>query len=82
MVGIPENDGVAVNESAAKAVTIYAHNNTIVVENATEEICVYDAMGRLVGKDAARRVSTINIDNTGIYIVKVGNVAERVLIND
>lgn len=70
----------AVNESASSAVNIYAYGKTIVVENATAEICVYDAMGRLVGKDAARRVSAINIDNTGIYIVKVGNFAKRVMI--
>ena len=38
----------AVSESTEMAVSIYAHGNTIVVENANAEIRVYDAMGRMV----------------------------------
>lgn len=68
-------------ESAANAVSIYAYGKNIVVENAAEEIRVYDAMGRLVCRDVACRVRTINIKNTGVYIVKVGNIAKRVAIN-
>ena len=71
----------AVCESAANAVNIYAYGRNIVVENATEEISVYDAMGRLVCRDVARNVSTITLNATGIYIVKVGNTAKRVVIN-
>ena len=71
----------AVAESAANAVNIYAHGNTIVVENATEEIYVYNAMGALVGRDVARNISTIKINNTGVYIVKTGNMAKRIIIN-
>ena len=33
--------------------TIYTLGNKIVVENATDEIRVYDAMGRLVGRDVS-----------------------------
>ncbi len=78
-----------VAETAANAVNIYAHGNTIVVENATDEISVYDAMGRLVCRDAARHVSTvaesgiraeIRANNPGLYIVKVGDVAKRVMV--
>ncbi len=81
----------AVAETAATAVNIYAHGNTIVVENATDEICVYDAMGRIVCRDVARNVSTvaesgvraeIPVNTTGLYIVKVGTVAKRVMVND
>ena len=75
----------AVTESAANAVKIYAYGRNIVVENATDEISVYDAMGRIVCRDAINRVSTgtttITINTTGIYIVKVGNTAKRVVIN-
>ena len=72
-----------VTESAANAVNIYAYGNTIVVENATDEISVYDAMGRLVGRDAINRVRTeIRINTAGLYIVKVGNVAKRVMVNN
>ena len=78
-----------VTETAANAVNIYAHGNTIVVENATDEISVYDAMGRLVCRDVARHVSTvaesgiraeIRVNNPGLYIVKVGDVAKRVVV--
>ncbi len=78
---------VAVIESAANAVNIYAHGNTIVIENATDEICVYDAMGRLVaraGRDVARNVfaTEIRVNGAGVYIVKVGTVVKRVVVND
>jgi hypothetical protein len=76
-------DNTPVAETAANAVNIYAHGNTIVVENATDEISVYDAMGRLVGRDAIHRVSAkIHVNGTGLYIVKVGNVAKRVMVNE
>ena len=75
------NAQTAVAENAANAINIYAHGRTIVVENATDEIRVYDAMGRLAGRDVARNVCTIKINNTGIYIVKTGNVVKRVMVN-
>ena len=77
------NPGTAVAESAANAIYIYAHHNTIIVENATEEIRVYDAMGRLIVETPHCDVSTeIRVNATGLYIVKVGNVAKRVVINE
>ena len=75
-------EGTAVTESAANAINIYTHHNTIIIENATNEIRVYDAMGKLVGMDATNRVrAEITINTTGIYIVKTGNVAKRVMVN-
>ena len=83
--------GTAVPESSATAVNIYAYGNTIVVENATGEISVYDAMGRLVCRDVACNVSTFaesgirvefRVNGTGVYIVKVGNESKRVMVND
>ena len=74
--------GTAVAESTANAVTIYAHGNTIVVENATYEISVYDAMGKLICRDATPCVRTeINVNAPGVYIVKVGGTAKRVMVN-
>ena len=75
------------NLKAIKAIAFDADDtlwgNTIVVENATDEISVYDAMGRLVGRDAIHRVRTeIRVNTAGLYIVKVGNVAKRVMVND
>ncbi len=72
-----------VDEEPANEVNIYAHHNTIIVENATEEIRVYNAMGALVGRDAIHRVrAELQVNGTGVYIVKVGTVAKRVMIND
>ena len=71
----------AINESAADVVNIYAYGKTIVVENATDEICVYDAMGNLVCRDVACRVrAKITINGTGVYLVKTGNEVKRVMI--
>ena len=42
-------DNTAVSESAIDNLVVYAVGNTIIVENATEEIRVYNAMGALVG---------------------------------
>lgn len=72
----------AVIESAANAVNIYACGKNIVVENATEEISVYDVMGKLICRDAINRSRTeIPVNTTGVYIVKVGDIAKRVVIN-
>ena len=72
----------AVSESVANAVNIYAISNKIVVENATEDIFVYNAMGALVCRDVASRVrAEININGTGIYIVKTGSTVKRVMVN-
>jgi len=74
--------GTAVTETAANAVNIYAHGNTIIVENAIDEVRVYDAMGRLVVGMPHCDVSTeIRVNTAGLYIVKVGNIAKRVVVN-
>ena len=68
-------------ESDAPVVNIYAYGNTIVVENATDEIRVYNAMGALVCRDAVRHICTkININITGVYIVKTGRTVKRVMV--
>ncbi len=77
------NPGTAISESAITNLQVYAHHNTIIVENATEEIRVYNAMGALVGRDVACRVrAELQVNSAGVYIVKVGTVAKRVMIND
>ena len=74
--------GTPVTEFAANAVSIYAYGKNIVVENAAEEIRVYDVMGRLIVETPHCDVSTeIRLNGIGVYIVKVGNIAKRVVIN-
>lgn len=73
----------AIGDEIASALNIYAYGNIIIVENAAEEISVFDAMGKLICRDAINRVrSEIRVNTAGVYIVKVGNVAKRVMIND
>ncbi len=70
-----------VTETAANVVSIYAYGRSIVVENAAEEISVYDAMGRLVCRDAMPCVrKELQINTPGLYIVNVGGVAKRVMV--
>ena len=78
-IGNEGGNATAVGEQAVQA-NIYAVGNTIVVENAAEAIFVYDAMGNLVSKNAAGGVDTITVNNAGVYIVKVGNTAKRVVV--
>ena len=78
-----QENTTAIGEDAATVVNIYAHGNTIVVENATAEISVYNSMGQLVCRDAIHRVrAEINVNGTGVYIVRTGAVAKRVMVND
>ena len=78
---VGEATAITEEEATADNVNIYAYGNTIVVENATSPIDVYSAMGQLVSRTIAngeRNVITIN--GTGIYIVRTGNVAKRVML--
>ena len=82
--------GTAVTDAATSTLNIYTRNNVIVVENAPDEISVYDAMGRLICRDAINRVraenrtenrTEIRIATPGLYIVKVGGTAKCVMVN-
>ncbi|MBO4603131.1 MAG: C10 family peptidase [Salinivirgaceae bacterium] len=70
----------AVDDNAIAEINIWAYGNTIVVENATEKIFVYNAMGAVVGREFANPASTITINRPGLYIVKTGNTAKRVMV--
>ena len=77
-----EDDNTAVDDSEVLAVNIYAYGNTIVVENATDDIFVFDSMGRMISRVAANADRTeIQLDMTGVYVVKTGNTTKRVMIN-
>lgn len=71
-----------VEEEAVNEVNVHAFDNTIIVENADAEIFIYDAMGRLVCRSNEKLVRTeLQTNSTGVYIVKVGKVAKRVVVN-
>ena len=76
-----EDPHVAIDETEAEEVVIYAYGNTVVVENATADIYLFDAMGRLVDHVAANADRTeILVNGQGIYVVKTGNAVQRVMI--
>ena len=70
-----------VEDEEACKVNIYTYDHTIVVENATGEILIYNAMGNLICRDVACRVrAEITVNGTGVYIVKTGGVVKRVMV--
>ena len=80
-VTVTKDDNTAIDEEAAE-INIFAYGNTIVVENATDDIYVYNAMGALVDhvNAEADRTEIIVNGNEGIYIVKTGNTVKRVMV--
>lgn len=71
----------AIGNKSAIEPTIYTIGKTIVVENATDEIRVYDAMGKLICRDAIHRVrAELRVNAAGVYIVKTGDVVMRVVV--
>ena len=79
--GTKLSSATAIADDAAASVSIYATGSTIVVENATDDILVYNAMGALICRDATHSVrAEITISTTGVYIVKTGSTAKRVMV--
>ena len=77
------NPGTAVDDTDALAVNIFAYGNTIVVENADADILVFDAMGRMISRTIVTTDRTeLQVERAGVYVVKTGNTAKRVMIND
>ncbi|MBO7143661.1 MAG: hypothetical protein J6W13_02420 [Salinivirgaceae bacterium] len=75
-----ESLGTAAEDELAAIFNVYVYDNTITIENATDEIRVYNTMGNLVAK-ATKENIIINVNSAGVYIVKVGNVVKRVIVN-
>lgn len=76
-----EVNSISEEDNAVSSVVVFAYDNTIVVENATDAVFVFDVMGRLVCKKPAddSRIE-LQMQQSGIYIVKVGNKSQRVAI--
>ncbi|MBO7477475.1 MAG: bacterial Ig-like domain-containing protein [Salinivirgaceae bacterium] len=81
-VKVEKNTAIA--DVAADKVSIFAINRTIVVETAEpsdEFIHVFDANGRLVAKELATSNRTeIAMTRQGLYIVRIGDKVERVVV--
>ncbi len=73
----------AVDDVADNTVRIYSKGHYVVVENAEiQDVQVYDISGRCISKNGQNAVSEteIFIERIGMYIVKVGIIAQRVVI--
>ena len=72
---------VSVVDDEVAVVNIFAYDNTIVVENATSDIYVYDANGRLITiQQSVGQRTEVQITITGVYLVKVANITKRVMV--
>ena len=73
----------AVDDVADNTVRIYSKGHYVVVENAEiQDVQVFDISGRCISKNGQNAVSEteIFIERIGMYIVKVGIIAQRVVI--
>lgn len=67
--------------STVNEIKIYNQNRIIIVENATDEICVYDILGQLICRYAMPTINTeIPVNKEGLYIVKTGNSIGKLYI--
>ena len=75
------NEGI--NNVDATSVTIFTRENGVVVRGAAQaEVYVFDVVGRMVGHvSAANDEEFIRLPQTGVFLVKVGNLpARRVVV--
>ena len=73
----------AVDDVADNTVRIYSKGHYVVVENAEiQDVQVFDISGRCISKNGQNAVSEteIFVERIGMYIVKVGIIAQRVVI--
>ncbi len=56
---------------------IYAQNNTIIVENTTVPICIYDLLGNFIVKGENGQ---FKMPQSGVYIVKTGKSAQKIIV--
>ena len=77
-----KSDEDAIDEDLAEEVAIYAYNNTIVVENAEEDIFIYNAEGRMIARETvtSNRME-MQMTEQGIYIVRTGDKTQRVFVS-
>ncbi len=62
-------------------IKIYTRPNTIVVENATGELSIHNTLGQPIARIAAAcHGYTIPVPTAGIYIIRVGNHIQKVIV--
>lgn len=67
--------------NAANAVNIYAHHNTVVIENAQDDVYVFDESGKMVARqNVTSDRMEMQMPSQGIYIVRIGDKSQRVFL--
>jgi predicted outer membrane repeat protein len=67
----------AIESASAITTKIYTRPHTIIVENAISPVSIYNLTGQLIIQGAQTEFS---VPTAGIYIVRVGNVRQKVLV--
>ncbi len=66
----------AVENTEMNKLSVYTVDRTIVVENATEMVSVFDIFGRRISMD----MTTVTVPQAGIYVVRVGEKVRKVIV--
>jgi hypothetical protein len=77
----PVSASTGINNTSAD-IRVYNRNNAIVIEgiNAGETYSVYNAMGAMMASGKANStVVKVELNNSGVYIVQVGNIVRKIV---
>jgi len=77
-----QQQNVSVKNISNDGIKVYAYDRTIVVENATAPITVYNLVGSVVS--SVRNTNTtveIPVPQAGFYVVKTGETVKKVIVN-
>lgn len=74
---IDPNTGI---DEVALLFKVYSQNGTIIVENSTALVTVYNSVGRLVGIANADTIVEIPVPQSGVYVVQSGSAVKKVVV--
>lgn len=83
LLGIEPNfEGVSVEEVQVHQPSVFAREHQIVVQDDQQlAVSVFDALGHLVYQNThPQAVTLIDIQTTGLYVVRVGNTTRKVIL--
>ena len=77
----PDNPSTAVSEISNSNIRIWSFGSTVYIENATSDIYIVNLSGSLITKCTPESSHIeINLNNKGVYIVKTGNLTQKIVI--
>jgi hypothetical protein len=72
-----DETGASVNQTLLAEIKVYSIDRSIVVENATGAVTVYNTTGQVVAQGAGREFA---VPQAGVYVVKAGETVKKVVI--